>query len=87
LPGHSIVYVHVAGHDREDDGLIIDTHGQAVIDPVWALLESAYRRFGVRPTLLERDFNLPPLDELVREVEHIAELQQHWQPSAWKQSA
>lgn len=87
LPGQRIVYVHVAGHDREDDGLIIDTHGQAVIDPVWALLESAYRRFGVRPTLLERDFNLPPLDELVREVEHIAGLQQHWQPSAWKQTA
>ncbi len=87
LPGRRVVYIHVAGHDREDDQLIIDTHGQAVIDPVWALLESAYRRFGVRPTLLERDFNLPPLDELVREVEHIARLQQIWQPSAWKRSA
>ncbi|RYU62520.1 DUF692 domain-containing protein [Methylolobus aquaticus] len=87
MPGQRIVYVHVAGHDREDDDLIIDTHGQAVIDPVWALLESAYRRFGVRPTLLERDFNLPLLDELVREVEHIARLQRRWQPSAWKRSA
>jgi len=87
LPGRRVVYIHVAGHDREDDQLIIDTHGQAVIDPVWALLESAYWRFGVRPTLLERDFNLPPLDELVREVEHIARLQQIWQPSAWKRSA
>ena len=87
MPGQRIVYVHVAGHDREDDDLIIDTHGQAVIDPVWALLESAYRHFGVRPTLLERDFNLPPLDELVREVEHIAQLQRRWQPQALKLSA
>lgn len=75
LPGGRIVYVHVAGHDREGPDLIIDTHGQAVIDPVWDLLAEAYALFGVFPTLLERDFNLPPLPRLVEEVERIAWLQ------------
>lgn len=76
LPGERIVYVHVAGHDWEGPDLIIDTHGQPVIDPVWALLEESYRSFGVHPTLLERDFNLPPLAELGGEVAQIARLQE-----------
>jgi uncharacterized protein len=75
LPGERIAYVHVAGHDREGPDLIIDTHGQAVIDPVWTLLQESYRLFGVQPTLLERDFNLPPLAELISEVATIAKLQ------------
>ncbi|MOA68493.1 hypothetical protein D3C78_1961310 [compost metagenome] len=45
-------------------------------DPVWALLEHAYARHGVRPTLLERDFNFPPLAELYAEVAQIRALQQ-----------
>ena len=79
LPGERIAYVHVAGHWREDDDLIIDTHGAAVTDPVWRLLEHAYERFGVLPTLLERDFNLPPLEELLAEVRIIDTLQQKWE--------
>jgi uncharacterized protein (UPF0276 family) len=75
LPGERIVYVHVAGHDREGPDLIVDTHGREVIDPVWDLLGEVYERFGVFPTLLERDFNLPPLPRLVGEVERIARLQ------------
>ena len=75
LPGERIVYCHVAGHDHEGPDLIIDSHGQAVIDPVWHLLEIAYEQFGVFPTLLERDFNIPPLADLVSEVEQIALLQ------------
>lgn len=78
LPGERIVYIHTAGHLREADDLLIDTHGEAVIDPVWDLLEEAYRRFGVFPTLLERDTNMPPLAELEREVVRIAELQGHY---------
>ena len=78
LPGERIVYVHTAGHFRKALDLAIDTHGETVIDPVWDLLAEAYRLFGVRPTLLERDFNIPPLPELVAEVEHIAALQQPW---------
>lgn len=75
LPGKRVAYIHVAGHDREAPDLIIDTHGQAVIDPVWELLQESYEYFGVVPTLLERDFNLPPLAELAGEVDYIAELQ------------
>lgn len=78
LPGERIVYIHTAGHFRKAPDLAIDTHGETVIDPVWDLLAEAYRLFGVRPTLLERDFNIPPLPELVAEVEHIAALQQPW---------
>lgn len=76
LPGERILYVHVAGHYNEAEDLIIDTHGAAVIDPVWNLLDHAYRRFGPLPTLLERDFNIPPVPELLAEVEAIRRLQQ-----------
>jgi uncharacterized protein (UPF0276 family) len=74
LPGERIVYAHVAGHYEEAPDLRVDTHGADVIDPVWDLLGSAYAHFGVFPTLLERDFNIPPLTELVAEVERIAAL-------------
>jgi len=77
LPSERIVYMHMAGHYKEAEDLIVDTHGADVIDPVWALLEQTYRIHGVAPTLLERDFNIPPLDQLVSEVEHIARIQAH----------
>lgn len=75
IPGERIVYAHIAGHDREAEDLAIDTHGQPVIDPVWALLDEAYRLYGVFPTLLERDTNIPALPELMHEVEKIAAAQ------------
>ena len=75
LPGERIAYVHVAGHYDEAPDLKVDTHGAPVIDPVWRLLERAYARFGVLPTLLERDFNFPPLGELVGEVANVRALQ------------
>jgi hypothetical protein len=75
MPTERIVYLHMAGHYREADDLLVDTHGADVIDPVWALLAETYRIHGVAPTLLERDFNLPPLRDLAREVERIAALQ------------
>jgi len=55
--------------------LKVDTHGADVIDPVWDILAQAYQRTGVLPTLLERDFNLPPLAELLAEVEQVRRLQ------------
>ena len=67
LPGERIAYVHVAGHYDEAEDLKIDTHGAPVKDVVWSLLGEACRRFGPRPTLLERDFNFPPYAELVAE--------------------
>lgn len=75
LPLERTCYIHVAGHYTEPDGLLIDTHGAAVIDDVWALLDAAYRRTGVVPTCLERDFNFPPLAGLGAEVAQIARLQ------------
>lgn len=75
LPGERAVYVHVAGHHDESPELKVDTHGAPVIDPVWDLLAQAYARFGVLPTLLERDFNLPPIEELLAEVDRIRGLQ------------
>lgn len=76
MPGERIVYAHVAGHYVEADDFLVDTHGAPVVDPVWSLLAQAYQHFGVFPTLLERDFNLPPLPELLGEVDTIASLQQ-----------
>lgn len=75
LPLERTCYVHVAGHYVEADGLLIDTHGAAVIDPVWSLLDAAYQRIGDVPTCLERDFNIPDLATLSAEVGRIAERQ------------
>ena len=75
LPADRIAYVHVAGHYNEAEDLIVDTHGADVVAPVWNLLEKTYRHFGVLPTLLERDFNIPPLEELLQETAQIASLQ------------
>lgn len=76
LPGDRVAYVHIAGHYNQAEDLIVDTHGASVIGNVWDLLETAYRTFGVMPTLLERDFNFPPVDELLGEVGKIRQIQQ-----------
>ena len=75
LPSHRIAYGHIAGHYNEAEDLIVDTHGAGVIAPVWSILERAFDEFGVFPVLLERDFNLPPIEELFEEVSQIGELQ------------
>jgi len=71
LPAARVAYIHTAGHYREAEDLIVDTHGAAVVEPVWDLLAAAYGHVGVRPTLLERDFNIPPLAELLAEIGRI----------------
>lgn len=75
LPAERIRYIHIAGHYQEAQDLIVDTHGANVIEPVWQLLEESYQSFGVMPTLLERDFNFPPLTEILQEVDRIHILQ------------
>jgi hypothetical protein len=68
MPGERIAYYHVAGHYDEAPDLKVDTHGAPVIDPVWSLLE--------------RDFNFPPLAELVGELDRIRAAQaRHEQPA------
>jgi len=75
IPKEKIVYSHIAGHYQEAPDLLVDTHGEAIIDPVWKLLGSAYQMFGKFPTLLERDTNIPPLPQLLPELNKIATLQ------------
>lgn len=71
LPSERIVYLHVAGHDDSDKACIVDTHGEGVCASVWDLLADTYRTHGLKPTLLERDANIPPLAELMDEVAQI----------------
>ena len=75
IPAERIVYSHVAGHYQQTKKLLVDTHGEDIIDPVWSLLQDAYELFGAFPTLLERDNNIPPLPILMKEVNKIAEFQ------------
>ena len=75
IPAVRIAYAHVAGHHCESDHLRIDTHGADVIEPVWQLLDLAYALHGVFPTLLERDFDIPPLAVMLNEVDVIATYQ------------
>ena len=75
IPAERIVYSHVAGHYQQAPSLLVDTHGEDIIDPVWALMQDAYELFGAFPTLLERDNNIPPLPILMKEVNKIAEFQ------------
>ena len=79
LPAARVMYFHVAGHFEQAEDLVIDTHGADIIDPVWSLLDKAYSHFGPVPTLLERDFNIPPLPELLTEVDRIIAMQGQWQ--------
>ena len=87
MPGQRIAYAHIAGHYVEAEDFLVDTHGADVIDPVWKLLGKAYELFGVFPTLLERDFNLPSLAELLKEVNTIKTIQDNWCRQLEKKSA
>lgn len=75
MPTARIASYHIAGHYDEADDLKVDTHGAAVKEEVWSLLQAAYRIHGVHPTLLERDFNFPAMPVLLAEVERIRVLQ------------
>ncbi|MCY7297475.1 HvfB family MNIO-type RiPP peptide maturase [Alteromonas sp. a30] len=86
MPTNRIVYGHIAGHYNEAEDLIVDTHGADVIEPVWKLLEAAYEIHGAFPTLLERDFNIPPIADLLTEVERIRNIQRNFVSEA-KRSA
>lgn len=87
LPGERTAYIHIAGHYYEAEDLRVDTHGSPVIDPVWELLELAYEQFGVKPALLERDFNIPSVAELMSELDHIKKRQLHVQGREINQSS
>ncbi|WP_304190057.1 DUF692 domain-containing protein [Phenylobacterium aquaticum] len=70
LPAAAIGEIHLAGHARDErlgEALLIDTHGAPVAEPVWALFERLVDRIGPRPTLIERDDNIPAFAELLAE--------------------
>lgn len=66
MPAAAIKEIHLAGHSL-DDSLLIDTHGAPVCAAVWELYEDLMARIGPRPTLIERDDNLPPFSDLAAE--------------------
>ena len=69
IPVERVRQFHLAGHENRGD-LIIDTHDAPVIDPVWDLYAKALQRFGPVSTMIERDEHIPPLPELLLELDH-----------------
>lgn len=81
LPLHKVAYVHMAGHEKVSDDLIIDTHGQAIIDPVYDLFEWTLDKIKPVPVLLERDFNIPEMSELQLELSQLESIcTKKWNP-------
>jgi uncharacterized protein (UPF0276 family) len=71
MPLDRVVQIHVAGHDRSDPALILDTHAEAIREEVYDLLAFTLRRTGNVPVLLERDDNFPPWEELCAELARL----------------
>lgn len=81
LPLHRLAYIHIAGHEQVAPDLIIDTHGEPVISPVYDLLSYVVPQVAPVPVLLERDYNLPDLAELFQELQTIeSRCARVWQP-------
>ena len=76
FPLDAVGEIHMGGHDEDTDDhgrpLLIDSHGRAVVDPVWALYAHTIARGGPRPTLIEWDTDVPPLSELKAEAARAA---------------
>lgn len=68
IPIERVQQFHLAGHTRYDN-YIIDTHDHPIVDEVWQLYEEAVKRFGRVSCMIERDDNIPPLSELLQELE------------------
>ena len=68
IPAHRVQQFHLAGHEQGET-LIIDTHDAPIIDPVWDLYAAASRKFGMVSTMIERDDQMPPLAELLGELD------------------
>jgi hypothetical protein len=70
LPLSRVTSIHAAGHER-DLGMVIDTHGAAVPDPVHALVEWVIARTGPLPVVIERDHKIPPFEDLLAEAARV----------------
>ncbi|HEX9621134.1 MAG TPA: DUF692 domain-containing protein [Polyangiaceae bacterium] len=73
LPLDRVRQIHLAGHEREDD-ILLDNHGSAVCDEVWALYREVLERVGPKPTLIEWDTNIPPLDRVLDEADRARDI-------------
>lgn len=73
IPVERVQQLHLAGHEH-DGALIVDTHDAAIVDPVWDLYAHAVRRFGPVSTMIERDDHIPPLAELIAELDRAREI-------------
>lgn len=73
IPTERVYQFHLAGHTRQDD-IIIDTHDHPIVDPVFELYGAAVRHFGRVSTMIERDDNIPPLSELLKELDHVRDI-------------
>lgn len=79
LPLDRVAYIHMAGHEQVGPDLIIDTHGQPIIDPVYDLFEWTIQRMDPVPVLLERDYNFNELDQLQEELTNLRNiLKKYW---------
>ena len=79
LPLKNVEYVHMAGHEQVADDLIIDTHGQDIIPDVYELFNFTLDLIDPKPVLLERDFNIPELADLNKEVNQLQKIcDQNW---------
>ncbi len=77
IPAGQIGEIHIAGYSPDEhfgEALLIDSHAAPVAEPVWRLLETALRHLGPTPVLIERDAELPPFAELMREREYAEQL-------------
>lgn len=81
MPLDKVSYIHMAGHKKVSDDLIIDTHGAPIIDPVFDLFDYTMQMMNKRvPILLERDFNIPEMSELQNEMVQLQTIvNKHWQ--------
>jgi uncharacterized protein (UPF0276 family) len=76
LPPERVRYIHMAGHTQVSPNLIIDSHGEAIIDPVYKLFAYTLRQLKQEvPVLLERDFNIPEMAELQKEIDQLESIQ------------
>jgi len=80
MPLDKVSYIHKAGHKKVSDDLIIDTHGAAIIDPIYEIFDHTLKRMNRRiPILLERDFNIPEMSELQDEMLQLQKIaNKHW---------
>jgi uncharacterized protein (UPF0276 family) len=83
LPLDRVAYIHMAGHQKVEPDLIIDTHGQPIIDPVYELFEWTIQQMDPVPVLLERDYNFEELEQIQSELLQLKSIiQTHWKVPA-----